>query len=134
MKLLNRQEVTDLLGVCDRTLNQLIKDEGLPMSRCGRSFKGFFDDLKFWIRSRYPDQYKSLIDNAKIEDVTTRTRGQFDTEEYGIAERPNGERYIVEGRNYIEISITGEKDGDVLVQKRTRGNCSFEQTKREYFA
>jgi hypothetical protein len=72
-----------------------------------------------------------MITRANYYERSVRTRGQFQSEEFGIAERPDGTRYTVRGHNYILMSVNGELDGDILVQKLHSGNCSFEQLTRE---
>jgi hypothetical protein len=130
-ELISREKVANLLGVCDKKVTELVKNDGLPLALIGRSYRGSMNDLVDWIKSKYPWKYKEMLTNAKMQEKVVRTRGQFDSEEYGIAEKPNGQLVIVEGSKYVELCRDEYVDGMRLVQKRTRGTCSFEQTIRE---
>ena len=131
-EIIDREQVMYMLGMCDKTVTKMIFHEGLPMTKIGgRTYRGVASDVIAWIRSNYPQKYKDMMANAPMSTKTVKTRGQYEGEEYGIVERPDGTKYIVDGKLYIKFLRLGEVDGDVLVKKLVRGHVSFEQTTRE---
>lgn len=130
MSLLNRQQIADLLGQCPKTILKMIREDGLPMARIGREWKGVREDVYSWIRNQYPQKYKDAMVRSGETTTTTRTRGQLNMEAYGVVEGKGGKRRVVEGAEYIKFT-RGDIDGESLVATHHRGNCSFEQTIRE---
>jgi len=130
------------------------------MTRLSNGYRGVKSDIIDWIRSRYPKQYYDSIGrHGELREVS-QAQGRFDSEIYGIAERPDGSRYIVEGEKFLELDsqasiqaslqivesvIEGQEKNvgvmalkkvakamrsklsqDKIVQRRTRGNTSFQ--------
>jgi excisionase family DNA binding protein len=46
---LTTEEVAEMLGVCARTVTNLVRDRGLPARRVGRSLRFFRGDVLAWM-------------------------------------------------------------------------------------
>lgn len=131
MKMIDRKQISDLLGVSVKTITLMIRERGLPMAQFGREYKGDEEEIMRWIRSHYSDSYQSLLDRAGEVVKTTRNRGQLSMEEYGIVEDAKGQRRVVEGKEYIKFRKDFEIGKEHLVSIQHRGTCSFEQSVKE---
>jgi excisionase family DNA binding protein len=66
--LLTRSEVAKKLRVCERTIDNLRKNKGLPYSNVGRSIRFIEDAINSWLQGQHWNQN---LPNTETDDKKT---------------------------------------------------------------